>query len=73
MSTRSSKRSKSYSKIIKGATVRKQADRPSIPTRYQRVLVDSNQERNRFSKKYELQKLFNTAPGPGTYEHKKKK
>lgn len=43
------KRSKSYSRIVKGATVRQSAV-PSIPTRYQRILVNSKPDRSRFSK-----------------------
>lgn len=70
LSTKSSKRSKSYSKIFRGATVRPQADVPSIPSRFQRILVENHSVKHRFSKKHELKMKFNTDPGPGTYEHK---
>lgn len=66
----SQKRSKSYSRIMKGAAIKKSAAVPSIPSKYQRVLVNSKPQKNRFSKKHELKCLFNTEPGPGTYKHR---
>jgi len=66
-------KSHSHSKIAKGATVRQPTVQPSIPSKYQRILVNSKPKNTRFPKNYELKKLYNTAPGPGTYNHRQVK
>ena len=50
----STKRSKSHSRIIKGGTVRQTSVQPSIPSKYQRVLVNSKPKKTRFSKNYDF-------------------
>ena len=58
---------------MKGATIKPQADVPSIPSKYTRVLVESDKTKHRFSKRHDLKMRFNTEPGPGTYNHKIRK